>query len=198
MSSKSDNVRGVAEPVTGEDSGERRMIGIEPSRAPELVSKLTDLVNVVYAEAEQGLWVPDTPRCTQSEIAEYLRAGELVVTRRADRPIGCLRLCRIDDERAEFGMLAVTAQFRGTGAGRELVGWAEQRARADGASTMQLEILTPRHWSHPWKEFLASWYERMGYVRERVGRLDEAYPHLVPRLATECDFVVYSKKLEAG
>jgi GNAT superfamily N-acetyltransferase len=198
MNPKSDNARVVAQPATGEGSEQRSMIEIERSGAPEVASELTDLVNTVYAEAEQGLWVPDTPRCTESEIAEHLRAGELVVTRRADRPIGCLRLCRLDDERAEFGMLAVTAQFRGTGVGRELVGWAEQRAAAEGASTMQLEILTPRHWSHPWKVFLASWYERMGYTRERVGRLDEAYPHLVRRLATECDFVVYGKKLEAG
>jgi hypothetical protein len=38
----------------------------------------------------------------------------------------------------------------------------------------------------------------MGYAREGVGRLDEAYPHLAPRLATECDYVIYCKKLVGG
>jgi GNAT superfamily N-acetyltransferase len=163
-----------------------------------LVSALTGLVNEVYEAAEAGLWVPATRRCTEAEIAGFLRSEEMVVARHGDRLVGCLRLCRLDDTRAEFGVLAVAEEFRGIGLGRDLVDWAEGRARADGAEMMQLELLVPRAWTHPWKERLAGWYERLGYEQERVGRIDEAYPHLAPRLATACDFVVYVKKIGAA
>jgi hypothetical protein len=60
---------------------------------------------------------------------------------------------------------------------------------------MQLELLVPRDWTHPTKEFLAAWYGRMGYRVARTGTIDEAYPALAPLLATPCDFVIYEKDL---
>jgi hypothetical protein len=62
---------------------------------------------------------------------------------------------------------------------------------------MQLELLVPRTWKHPSKEFLAGWYRRIGYSVTRRGTIDESYPQLAPRLATACDFVVYHKDLKA-
>jgi hypothetical protein len=56
-------------------------------------------------------------------------------------------------------------------------------------------VLVPRDWTHPVKEFLAGWYSRIGYRVVRTGSLDEAYPALVPLLATQCDFVIYHKDL---
>jgi hypothetical protein len=61
---------------------------------------------------------------------------------------------------------------------------------------MQLEVLVPRTWSHPTKEFLAEWYPRLGYRKVRVGTIDESYPDLAPLLATPCDFVIYRKELD--
>jgi len=63
---------------------------------------------------------------------------------------------------------------------------------------MQLELLVPRGWTHPTKEFLHSWYTRTGYRPVRSGTIDESYPQLAPRLATPCDFVVYHKDLAPG
>jgi hypothetical protein len=60
---------------------------------------------------------------------------------------------------------------------------------------MQLELLVPRGWTHPTKEFLAAWYMRIGYRVTRTGAIDEAYPALAPLLATPCDFVIYHKRL---
>ena len=61
---------------------------------------------------------------------------------------------------------------------------------------MQLELLLPRTWQHPNKEFLKAWYHRCGYRAVRTTRMDDAYPHLAPYLATECDLVVYEKALQ--
>jgi hypothetical protein len=61
--------------------------------------------------------------------------------------------------------------------------------------TMQLELLVPRTWTHPSKEFLRGWYGRRGYRLVRTGKLEDAYPHLAPLLATECDLEVHRKPL---
>jgi hypothetical protein len=68
-------------------------------------------------------------------------------------------------------------------------------ARSRGSTTMQLELLQPRDWTHPEKEVLDAWYTRLGYRPVRTGRIEESYPHLSPLLAGPSDFVVYHKPL---
>ena len=60
---------------------------------------------------------------------------------------------------------------------------------------MQLELLVPRAWRHPYKEFLKAWYRRIGYRHIRTGGIGDAHPHLAPLLATPCDVDVYEKPL---
>jgi GNAT superfamily N-acetyltransferase len=112
--------------------------------------------------------------------------------------VGCVRVQRLDEGTGEFGMLVADPAHRGVGVGRGLVRFAEQQCRADGLATMQLELLVPRDWTHPTKEFLDGWYTRIGYRVARTGTIDEAYPTLAPLLATPCDFVIYHKDLAAG
>jgi GNAT superfamily N-acetyltransferase len=102
---------------------------------------------------------------------------------------------QIDDVTGEFGMLVADPERRGEGIGRNLVAFAEQRFRRRCVPTMQLELLVPRDWTHPTKEFLDAWYTRLGYRPVRTGRIDDDYPHLAPLLATPCDFVIYNKSL---
>ena len=68
-------------------------------------------------------------------------------------------------------------------------------AREHACLTMRLEILTPRHWTHPSKNFLRQWYSRIGYVPKTTEPFESMYPELVPELATECDFTVWHKSL---
>jgi hypothetical protein len=63
---------------------------------------------------------------------------------------------------------------------------------------MQLELLVPRGWKHPSKEFLEAWYGRRGYRLIRTSRLDDAYPQLAPLLATPCDLEIHQKPLLNG
>jgi GNAT superfamily N-acetyltransferase len=173
----------------------QRLDGVDPME--DTIIELTKLLNEVYLEAEDGLWQPGTARCSEAEMAGFVRSGEMVVARSKGRFVGCVRLCRLDEERGELGMLAVESDARGTGLGRKLLSWCEEQSRADGCTVMQLELLVPRGFSHPWKEFLATWYERRGYERERIGRIEDNYPHLAPRLSTVCDFVIYTRNLVA-
>lgn len=159
------------------------------------VARLTDLVNEVYAGGEQGLWVPGTTRTTPEEVAAFARAGELWVARLDAEPVGAVRLCRLDATTSEFGMLVASPKHRGIGVGRQLVEFAEARARGAGDTTMQLEVLTPRDWTHPVKKFLVDWYTRIGYVEVRADDFASAFPRLAPRLATPCDFRIFHRAL---
>lgn len=165
---------------------------------PGLVAEVADLVNRVYAEAEAGLWGDGAARTTPEEMAGLIAAGEIAVARddaAGGRIVGTVRIHQVGDATGEFGMLAADPARRGEGIGRALVDFAEDRIRRRGVTTMQLELLVPRDWTHPVKAFLDAWYTRLGYRPARIGRIDDAHPQLAPLLATPCDVVVYHKAL---
>src|SRR3954470_23859518 len=114
-----------------------------------VVRRLTALVNEVYAEAEKGLWLDGAARTTPAEGARLVAAGEIAVAERGDRIVGCVRVHLLDGSTGEFGLLAAAPAHRGTGVGRDLVAFAEQRCREAGAAEMGLELLVPREWTHP-------------------------------------------------
>ncbi|MFE0417950.1 GNAT family N-acetyltransferase [Streptomyces tendae] len=165
------------------------------ARDTDLMTTVTALINDVYEVAEEGLWVEGTARTTVEEVAALTRAGEITTARLEGKIVGCIRVQQLSDQVCEFGMLATSFEQRGTGIGRELVQFAEQHAREIGREVMQLEVLVPREWAHPSKEFLIRWYTRIGYQIVRKGIIEESYPDLAPHLATPCDFVVYHKSV---
>jgi GNAT superfamily N-acetyltransferase len=163
----------------------------------DLAADVANLVNGVYAVAEKRLWIETATRTTTDDIATLIGAGEITVARDGPGIIGCIRVHHLDADTSEFGMLAAAFTRRSLGVGRSLVSFAERQCLESGRGTMQLELLVPRGWSHPSKEFLADWYGRLGYIVLRRGTLDEPYPQLAPLLATPCDLLVYRKDLTA-
>lgn len=187
--------------MTGKDPRRAIAVGLldaTDSRERGLVDQLARLINDVYRTAESGLWRDAAARTTPSELAELIAAREIAVARRNGGIAGCVRLHDVAQDASEFGMLVSDPDQRGTGVGRALVGFAERHSRERGRRAMQLELLVPRGWSHPSKEFLKSWYGRMGYRLVSARRIDAAYPHLAPLLATPCNLTVYEKPLEPG
>ncbi|MFJ1764120.1 GNAT family N-acetyltransferase [Amycolatopsis sp. NPDC088138] len=170
---------------------------LPPSAAGDLalIDRITALVNQVYAESEKGLWQGSTDRTSAGEVAGFVRAGEIAVARADGDFAGSVRVQRLDESTGEFGMLAADPARRGAGIGRELVRFAERASRDAGCRRMQLELLVPREWTHPSKQFLAEWYDRLGYRVTHRADLAQDYPHLAPSLATPCDFLVYHKEL---
>jgi GNAT superfamily N-acetyltransferase len=160
-----------------------------------LVDPLTDLINDVYATAESGLWRDGATRTTTTELAELIRAGQMAVATRNGHIMGSVRLHDVSDDTSEFGLLVAARDNRSTGVGRALLDFAERHSRERGLRAIQLELLVPRAWSHPSKEFLKAWYGRRGYRIVRTGTIDDAYPHLAPLLATPCDLEVHEKPL---
>ena len=160
-----------------------------------LADEIADLVNVVYAEAESGLWADGAARTDPGEVRHMIAAEEIAVARDGGELVGCVRVQQLDDRTGEFGLLAADPGRRGEGIGRDLLQFAEDLSRDRSLDVMQLELLVPRDRSHPSKEFLHGWYTRLGYRPVRADGIEESYPHLAPLLATPCDFVVYHKPL---
>lgn len=161
-----------------------------------LAGEVASLVNEVYAVAEKGLWVEGTARTTTEEISELIAVGQIALAQLEECIVGCVRIQVLDEDRGEFGMLVTAPSHRGLGIGRELVSFAERQCAERGMRAVQLELLVPQRWMHPTKEFLHSWYTRIGYRVVGHGRLAEDYPRLAPLLATACDYRIYEKPLD--
>ena len=172
-----------------------RLLGAADSHDAALVDRLTRLINDVYATAENGLWRDGAIRTTAAELAQEIRAREIAVATRNGDIVGSVRVHAISTDTAEFGILVAAPDQRGTGVGRALVDFAEQHSRERGMRAIQLELLVPRGWEHPSKEFLKAWYGRCGYRLVGTTTMDEAYPHLAPLLATACDLEIREKRL---
>ncbi len=160
-----------------------------------LVPELVSLINRAYARGEAGLWRDDPGRTDDAEIAEAVRAGHMLVALAGGRIAGCLRTRALDATTSEVGLIGVDPGAWGGGTGRALVDAAEDRARARGASTMQLELLVPRTGTHPDKERLREWYSRRGYALVRRVPMEEYLPHVAPLLSAPGDILVFAKPL---
>jgi GNAT superfamily N-acetyltransferase len=170
----------------------------EPSEADladDAVQYLVDLINRVYDVAESGMWRRPGTRTNRDQIRELLRDKRLILADRDGTIVGSVNVNLLNENVAEFGMLAADPDHRGLGIGSMLVNAAEEWARSMNRGTMRLELLTPRSWRHPSKEFLKAWYARLGYVPQFTEPLEKTHPELVGELATECDFTVWHTPL---
>ncbi len=170
-----------------------RLEPLEPRAGRE--EELAALINVVYAEAERGLWQEGRERTTAEEMAGLIRAGEIVAATRRGRLVGSVRIHDVSADTSEFGLLVADPGERNSGIGRALLDHVEAHSRERGRRAMQLELLVPRDGSHPSKEFLKAWYGRRGYRISRVDRFDDAYPRPARLLATPCDLEIRTKTL---
>lgn len=182
----------------------------------ELVRHLVEVINAVYTKDEEGIWAADKPfaRTSDEEIKKYLKKGELALawaSSEASLPsssapgfvpapsavMGCVHLHRPEGETrvVEVGMLVCDPGFRGAGVGRELMRFAEQHAKEQGAAVTQVELLFPEGWEHPFKMRLQDWYARLGYKLVRMGEVKDKYPRLVDSLAGPTRFKVSEKEL---
>jgi len=168
---------------------------IESDLGAANIKRLTDLINEVYDDAESGMWKRKGVRTNLAEVEGLLRAQALILAEIGGALVGSVNVNLMRDGVGELGMLAADLNHRGKGIGSALVDRAENWARDMACHTMRLELLTPRNWTHPSKEFLKNWYSRIGYKPQAAESLEILHPELVPELATECDFTVWYKSL---
>lgn len=174
---------------------EIQMLPRNESTNIEEIEHIANIVNRVYAASEGDLWIPGSFLTTAAEIAELTNSGEIAVAQSMGQIVGCVRIQRIDQETGEFGMLAVDDKYQGTGIGRELIRFAEQKCQKEQLRKMQLELLVPQEGSHPSKVILVKWYSRIGYQPTHSETIDASFPRLAQMLAIPCKFIVFQKEL---
>lgn len=163
---------------------------------PQTVSILLELINSVYQEVECDMWKPDNSgRTYAAELKGFLKNKEIFIAEIDGKIVGSIKIEHIDDDTLSFGMLVADPSLRSQGIGRDLVAKCENYAKENCYKTMQLELLTPRHWKSPSKEFLKVWYTRIGYTPTKPRPFEEISPHRMEEFATECDFTVWNKTL---
>src|SRR5687768_5428450 len=138
------------------------MVPADRASDADLVATIHDLVNDAYSTTERGLWVRDIPRVTLDDVAEAISIGRTAIAVHDGRVAGTVRTRMLDASTGWLGVLAVDLHAAGSGLGRQLVTFAEQRSAGLGASTMRLEMLVPDV-DHPHTDRLADWYGRLGY-----------------------------------
>jgi GNAT superfamily N-acetyltransferase len=168
---------------------------MESDLGTDKIKRLSDLINEVYDDAESGMWKRKGVRTNPAEVERLLRAQALILAEIDGGLGGSVKVNIMPDGVGEFGMLVADRKYRGKGIGSALVKHAEKWARERACHTMRLELLTPRHWTHPSKDFLRQWYARIGYAPQTTEPLESTYPELAPELATDCDFTVWHKSL---
>ncbi len=163
--------------------------------SPETIRHLCNLINQVYDDAESGMWKISGSRTTLAEVKRLLEKRELILAELDEKIVGSVNVNLMDENIGEFGMLVADLNLRGAGIGTALVNAAEEWARSKKCKKMRLELLTPRTWSHPSKEFLKKWYDRIGYIPQFTEPFEKLHPEKRLELATDCDFTVWLKNL---
>jgi len=140
---------------------------------PADVDAIVALQKAAYAQNRPLLGVEPLP--LQVDYPVILASREAWLAERDGRLDGVLIL----EERADHLLIwsiAVTPDMQGKGVGGALLGQAEARARAKGLGTLCLYTGEPLAGN-------IAWYERHGYVRERIEQLsDRRIVHMVKQL----------------
>ena len=177
----------------------RRVIAIDllPAEAaddPRLVDTVVEVINRAYTTAEVGLWRRPLPRTDSGEVRTAISAGEVAAAQLDGAIVGALFVRLLDPETGWFGAMGVDPDFGGRGIGGRLVAFAEQRAAAAGARSMQLEMLVPaRSIAHT--DRLAAWYSTLGYREVGSRELAELDPSSVDDALVEIRVSVMRKPL---
>ncbi|MBX7147164.1 MAG: GNAT family N-acetyltransferase [Alphaproteobacteria bacterium] len=160
-----------------------------------IIHHLCKLVNEAYEKGEFDMWKENIQRIDFQSMFKIIQNKSLFIAQIMNQIVGCIKINCINDKIAEFGMLATDEKYQNKGIGKNLIKTAETWAKSNNHTIMQLEILTPRNWVHPNKEFLKIWYTKMGYIYQSTLDVKKSYPELALDLKTECDFLIYQKLL---
>ncbi|KAL6816004.1 acyl-CoA N-acyltransferase [Trichoderma sp. SZMC 28013] len=193
----------------------RLIIEIPPAELADdlsLISSITKLVNVVFIEAEVGIWNHGFVRTSDAEVADFIRKGQLAVaylaspspsltskgqgTLQRGQLVGCVYVKRRSDSLCTLGMLTLDKTHQGLGLGREIFKFVEEYCLSLGCTTLGLDILVPTSPPHPLKTRMEAWYRRLGFQLVRLADFADDFPTLAPLLSGPAEFKVFEKKLK--
>jgi len=126
----------------------------------------------------------DGTRTDTDRLADMKKQGEVLVAEANGNVIACIYV-ELHGSRGYFGMLSVSPQSQGTGAGRAMVEAAENYCRERGCTDMDIDVLNMRPELFPY-------YRKLGYFETGT---EEFHPTRPIKPGVNCYCVVMSKKL---
>ena len=148
--------------------------------SPEDVGDLLPVINTAY-EVEKFFVEGD--RTNEATIRRMMSAGVFLTARdESGRLEGCVYV-ELRGDRGYFGMLSVDPSRQGRGVGRRLIDAAEDYARANGCTAMDIRVVNLR-------TELPPFYRKLGYVET-----GDVEPASDPRALQPFYFVRMSKSL---
>jgi GNAT superfamily N-acetyltransferase len=142
-----------------------------------------DLLRVINAAYEVEKFFVEGDRTDEETIRRMMTTGVFLATRNeSGRLAGCV-FVELRGARGYFGMLSVDPSLQSRGVGRRLVDAAEDYARANGCTAMDIRVVNLR-------TELPPFYRKLGYVE--TGQIEPASD---PRALQPFCFVRMSKPL---
>lgn len=165
------------------------------SMSDEELDDLVQLINRVYVDSEQGMWISNYKRTNNLDFKSLIKKGEIIVARSSDKIVGSICIFPKTDSNIEFRMLVSDPELRGQRIGARLVEFVEEWAPQNAYNVVSLVLITPTQFKLQSKEFLLNWYTRIGYELKYTKKAVDVLPYLEKELATDCDFSVYEKQV---
>lgn len=134
----------------------------------DLIGVLVSNINKNYSETEKEFWGEGVERTSVQKLQKEIAQNNVLVYFENENPMG-LVVYKIFKEEAMFGMLSVNIDQHGKRIGSQLYSRMEEELRKLNISKVKLEILVPEAYKSEYKEYILSWYKRMGFkIYERV------------------------------
>ena len=118
------------------------------------IKSLTELINQVYVDAEQGLWRRPTQRMSEEELKGLLSSQQIILAEQDDVVMGSVRVRNMGS--GIGSLVRRSCRLPRTNVGGALVKAAEEWAQTQ-VQTMRRNS-SPVSWEHPVKAFLEAWY----------------------------------------
>jgi len=161
------------------------------------IDVIVKLINQVYLLTEKDFWPHDGQyeRTNTNEIEHFIRKKELIIATKSQEIVGAAHIYHLEENICGFGMLVSSPKYRGIGIGSLLMKSIEDWAKTSHYKTIQLELLKPIDYIHPDKEFLTSWYIKLGYKYVSKTSYLDLYPKQASLLKVPSNFEIYQKNI---
>jgi len=169
----------------------------ENELSSEEINNIAHLINEVYLLTEKDFWPQDGQyqRTNMDEIRSFIEKQELIIATIAKKIVGAVHIYNLKADICGFGMLVSSPQKRAIGIGSALMKSIEIWARTNNYKSIQLELLKPLDYKHPDKEFLTSWYTKLGYKMITKTSYHDLYPEQASLLKVPCIFEIFQKNI---
>lgn len=169
----------------------------EGELSSQQIKVIANLINRVYLFTEKDFWPHDGQyqRTSTNEIESFIRKKELIIATKSLEIVGAVHIYHLKENICGFGMLVSSPKYRGIGIGSLLMKSIENWAKTNHNKTIQLELLKPIEYKHPDKEFLTSWYTKLGYKYVSKTLYHDLYPEQASLLKVPCNFEIYQKNI---